>query len=470
MARNLLELKVNRDAPLVVACSGGIDSVALTRAVAVRQPLVIAHIDHGLREASSRQEECRCVDCLGEILAAPVMRRGVSPGMITARAAREGRSLEEVAREERYRLLLEILQETARETGADPVLLTAHHLQDQLETFVMKVFSGRSPLGLLGIPRDRWLTGDDEGALVRFRVVRPLLGCRRQELKDYVRQSGLPWFHDPTNDDLLHLRNRVRLRAVPVLEDIFSPSDVALRTASFLQELDLLREGLRALIPPEAWGEFGQQGWSLDAGLFRSLPRAARELVLREAVYRLAPGNRVSFRPFRGLAGEDLSVVAGGLRAFFRDGRLQIRRAVVRPVSIGYLWVVDTELRIRLVCEGRSTVHAVEEAPARRGGWHLGPVIPPVVLRSRRKGERVFQRGKQREVARILESSGVSPLVRACAPVVEDQRGVVALLGQTSPLCIRDGVQYTHDIHARPSGFVTLEVAYEEAEDYAERE
>ncbi|POR05673.1 hypothetical protein AU468_00425 [Alkalispirochaeta sphaeroplastigenens] len=454
---------------LVVACSGGTDSVALAHAVGVRRSLVIAHIDHGLREASSRREECRCVDRLGEILSVPVLRRTVPPGEIAGRAGEAGRSLEEVARDERYRLLLDILGQIAEERGVNPVLLTAHHRQDQLETFVMRAFSGRSPLGALGIPRERWLSGPRGERLPRFRVLRPLLECPRRDLVAYVRHQKLPCVHDPTNDDLHHLRNRVRLRALPLLEELFSPSDLSLRVSSFLGELDLLREGLRALIPHDAWGDFGTDRWSLDTGVFHALPRAARELVLRDAVYRLASGDRVSFRPFQRLVAGEGPVESAGLVASFRKGRLEIRQAVVRPVSIGYLWVVDTELRLRLVCEGVSAIRIGEE-PAARGGWHLGPVVPPVVVRPRRRGDRVLHRGKKREVARLLEAPEVSSLIRGCAPVVEDREGVLALLGRGDPLCIRDGVRYTRDTHARPPGFITLGVAYEEAENYAERE
>ena len=190
-------------ATIVVGVSGGADSLALALVLVRLAPelklrVVPAHYDHGLRDAASCAAECATVRRQAQCLGLQV-RQGASPaGELRRRRLVTGRSLEEIARVQRYAFLLRV----AAECGACAVAV-GHHRDDDLETVLMRALQGSLRGG--GIP---WRSG---------LVLRPLLGVRREALRRYVAAAGLPVMEDPTNADPRLLRNRIR-RLLPALE------------------------------------------------------------------------------------------------------------------------------------------------------------------------------------------------------------------------------------------------------------
>ena len=185
--------------PLVVAVSGGCDSMALWALLASsgRWQLTIWHLDHGIRSASAADAEL--------IRACPlpgtrVIERADIPAL--ARAWHCG--LEEAGRRQRYARLSEV----ARGVGA-PAIALAHHRDDQAETIVMNLLRGS--YGLAGMPARRELaTG--------IAVARPLLAVARAQLRAWATATGLSWHDDATNHDQRFTRNRLRHAVLPVFE------------------------------------------------------------------------------------------------------------------------------------------------------------------------------------------------------------------------------------------------------------
>ena len=141
-----------------------------------------------------------------------------------ARVRREGGGLEQAARRERYRFLRRI----RAETGAAAVAV-AHTRDDQAETLLMRLLRGAGATGLGGMrPRSG-------------RLLRPLLEVAREEVLSHLRDRGLEWKEDPSNEDLRHLRNRVRHELLPSLEARYNPALRAglARTASLLAEVEV---------------------------------------------------------------------------------------------------------------------------------------------------------------------------------------------------------------------------------------
>ena len=215
------------EGPLVLAVSGGGDSVAL--ALLTRRAgreAVVAHLDHGLRPES--REDAAFVRELAGRLGFPAVVERVD----VARIARErGENLEAVARELRYAFLARV----ARRFGARCVL-TAHTADDQAETVLYQLFTGtaRAP----GIRRSR-------GA-----VKRPLLFARRSELRAYLEAQGFSWREDRTNQDLKRDRAYLRHQVLPRVEARFPQAVAALgRFAEVRQtEEDWLEAESRALL------------------------------------------------------------------------------------------------------------------------------------------------------------------------------------------------------------------------------
>ncbi len=183
-----------------LAVSGGSDSVALAFLLTkggkkknAAKRFVILHVDHGLRKES--KEDCRFVRALAKRLGIPF--KGTRVKVVK----RKGESLEMAARRVRLAFFAKCMK-----TLKLDAIATGHHMDDVAETFLMKL----RRISLCGI-REK-----SEVGAIRF--VRPLLGCRDAELKDYLRKYGESWREDASNDDVSIERNRVRHEVIPFLE------------------------------------------------------------------------------------------------------------------------------------------------------------------------------------------------------------------------------------------------------------
>jgi len=187
-----LEVPPDVSAPVVVACSGGADSLALL-ALAVDAGLapVAVHVDHGLRRGSERE---------ADVVAGAAARLGAG---FDARQVHVGAgpNLEARARSARY----DALEAARAEHGATAVLV-AHTADDQAETVLLNLLRGSGSAGLGGMPARRG------------RVVRPLLGARRADVRAECARRELVPVEDPSNEDRAHRRNWIRHEVLPLLE------------------------------------------------------------------------------------------------------------------------------------------------------------------------------------------------------------------------------------------------------------
>ena len=197
----LPDLSPARGRRILVALSGGADSVALIHLLAqARQAygltLYAAHMDHGIRPRSGEDADfCR------ELCARLDVPLYVKRIDIPALAAAHHRGLESEARDVRRQWL----DEVRRQTNAD-LIATAHHMDDQAETVLMRLARGTGLRGMGGI------------AALRDGYYRPLLGLRKAQLAEYLRAREIPWREDDTNRVDDNPRNAIRLHVIPELE------------------------------------------------------------------------------------------------------------------------------------------------------------------------------------------------------------------------------------------------------------
>lgn len=203
-----------RDLTVLVAVSGGADSVALLRGLAeirLAGPgrLIGAHLNHCLRGAESDADEQFVVElCRSLGLGCEVGRADAT----LVAAGSDG--LEAAARTARYCFL----QAAAERLGARYVV-TAHTADDQAETILHRIVRGTGLAGLAGMPRYRPL-----GPAVT--LVRPLLGLRRSDVTAYLAELGQPYREDATNLDAGYTRNRIRHELLPQLARQYNPQVV----------------------------------------------------------------------------------------------------------------------------------------------------------------------------------------------------------------------------------------------------
>ena len=249
-------------APVLVACSGGADSLALAAAVAFEAPRAgvragAVTVDHGLQPGSAERAATTA-----ELL------RGLGLAPVEVRRASLGRAggPEGAARAARYACLAA----AARDTGARVAL--AHTLDDQAETVLLGLGRGSGPRSVAGMAA--WRTDADGTGWWR-----PLLGVRRATTRAACAAEGLPVWDDPWNRDPAYTRVRLRAEVLPLLEDVLGGGVAAAlaRTAGMLRE-DL--EALDDLAAGELERSAGPDG-GLPAADLAVLPTAVRRRVLR---------------------------------------------------------------------------------------------------------------------------------------------------------------------------------------------
>jgi len=217
---------------LLVATSGGCDSVALLRALGIIAPrrtwrldLAVGHVQHHLRDATGDAErDAQFVADLAGQLDLPLLR-------VDLDLARSKGNVEAIARRRRYQALGEMAQAIQAQFVA-----TAHHADDQLETILMRMLRGASVKGLAAMAWRRRLIDRDSGSTAL--LIRPMLGADRAAARDFLETLDQPWREDHTNADLSRLRARLRHEVLPVLHEIRADaSGKAVELADHLREM-----------------------------------------------------------------------------------------------------------------------------------------------------------------------------------------------------------------------------------------
>jgi tRNA(Ile)-lysidine synthase len=441
---------------VLVALSGGPDSVALTRLLGELEGAGelsiagIAHLNHRLREAAGEDEEfCRA---MAAERALPFHSDLVD---VRALAARLGTSLEDAGRRARY----ELFERVATELGAD-VIATGHTRDDQAETFLLRLIRGAGPRGLGGIhPR-------------AGRVVRPLLEIGRDELRAYLASVGQVFRDDESNRDLSIPRNRVRHELVPFLSRDFSPgiTDVLAREATIArQDEDRLQQEaidlLDLIVLRNEAGISGEAAVELDARALGALHPALAVRVARIAMETVAPGRFVGFDHVERLLalardprGEG-ALSLPGQHAVRRGETLVLdsRRADAQPFSNSFRVSLSIPGEVVLAQQGWA-VSATR--CARPDGHHGGDIQPgqspgtlkvecprleqtvaadgltlPLAVRSRRPGDRLSplgMGGRQKKVQDVLVDRKVPREGRDSLPLVVDSADrIVWVVGES---------------------------------------
>ncbi|GAA2607427.1 tRNA lysidine(34) synthetase TilS [Actinomadura fulvescens] len=300
---------------VLVACSGGADSLALAAALAFEAPRGGRRaggvtIDHGLQDGSDERAE-RLVRTMAGL--------GLDPaGSVAVTVGREG-GPENAAREARY----EALDRAAARLDAAAVLL-GHTRDDQAETVLLGLARGSGARSLAGMP-----AAFQRPSGVRY--VRPLLETGRVTTHRACEALGLEPWDDPHNDDPAYLRVRVRNEALPVLEKTLGPgvSDALARTARQLRDDADALEALATRAYRDLQGtDTGEEGLPVEG--LAELPRAVRTRVLRMAAIDAGspPGTLAAVhvdavdRLVTAWHGQQHVDLPAGVRAFRRYGKL----------------------------------------------------------------------------------------------------------------------------------------------------
>ena len=419
------------DTPVLLAYSGGADSTALLHLLLDAQKregfvLVLAHVNHGIRGEEAVRDRDFCV--------AEAKRLGLEICVLDADvptvAKKEGKSLELAAREVRYAYFQKLMQERKI-----PILATAHHADDQLETVLFRLLRGTGSRGLSGILPVREFAG---GLLIR-----PLLQYSKAELSEYCHENALTYVTDRTNEDTAYTRNRIRHELVPVMESL-SPS-LRSHIAQLCESAREDEEYLSGLA--KDFLEIREEDGSLPVDRLQALPTSICKRVLLlwagEGCKQMPEAVHVNalMRLVQGPNSNGEVALAGGMFARIRGGTLKLfpsrearKASFVLPVQTGETVLEGTEIRITVEkLEKDIKIHNLSTAPYIILKGEFDIIKKDLHWRSKREGETQYIRGMHRKLRRLYAEAGVAPEYRDTIPLLCSKEGVVwaPLIGQT---------------------------------------
>jgi tRNA(Ile)-lysidine synthase len=406
---------------IVIGLSGGPDSVALLdvmTGIGRRDgfTIVAAHLDHALREASAAEADfCRE---LCARLGLPFRRARAD---VRARQAAEGGGLEEAARHERHAFLRRVKDDE----GASAIAL-AHTRDDQAETVLLRLMRGAGARGLSAMrPR----AGD---------LVRPMLGLSRQDVLDHLAARSLPWREDPSNADVTIARNRVRHELIPYLERHFNPAvrEALARSAAVLgEESDVLESVASGAAASRGRLEDGVYVLSREA--LRSAPRAVARLSVRHALAETGGLRGVGLDHVDAILDLALTEAPSGRRVALPAGREavfhfdEVRITSRRAPAAAFAMPLSVPGVVALP-DGRSLVARTARGPATAGETTAVLAVPdePLVVRTRRPGDRVHASGREVSLKRFLMDRRVPAQERGSLPLLAAGHRVLWMPGQ----------------------------------------
>ena len=404
---------------VAVAVSGGADSVGLLRILLELKGelgivLSVAHFHHGIRGVEADKDEV----FVARLARAYDVELHLGRGDARVHSREKKVSLEAAARELRVRFFNTLLAE-----GKTTRIATAHTLDDQAETVLMKVLRGAGTRGLSGIfPEHRLISGG---------IVRPLLEIRREEMREYLRSVSQSWREDQSNSDISFTRNRVRARVLPLLRtDINSSVDIALAHLAEVAraEEEYWSEQIKRLIPlvtvpgqPARGGgrkQTSAHAIALDLQKLQQQPLAVQRRLLRAAAEQLGCSldfehvqailDLLSARPARGAATKTVEFENGWrARLLFRELRFEASPAITTPTSYKYLLPVPGKSRIpelrTTICVRISEDNGSHNNDAYNRAQSIDLAeTPQLIVRNWRPGDR-FQPARHASEKRVKE-------------------------------------------------------------------
>lgn len=378
---------------LLLAFSGGEDSLFLMALLAAAAPdrSVALYVNHGIRERKELEREEELNACNASALGIPLVVRRIPSGEVRHLASEKDAGLEAAARELRY----SILRSYAEENGFDHIL-TAHHLDDQAETVIMRMMSSSPVYSLSGILREDGM------------VFRPLLSVSKETIRESVRVLGLEVSEDSTNSDTGYLRNRIRHTILPYISENEKRilSRIAENCGEIRNRADILSGG---------------DGYFLeyDRKEFLSIDMLSRDLTVFDAAQRLGVPGRFSRRLVSAISEKAEKgygrILLPSFSVYVLKDRIRIYPGLDRFVAL-WDWNDLTLGRIRL---------SVREEDEKTLLIDPASLCPPVIVRTADEGDRICLRDGERKVSELEKDWRIPYSV-----VLEDRNGIVAVFGR----------------------------------------
>ena len=437
------------DTPVLLALSGGADSRALLHMLAAcaREQgfaLTLAHVNHGIRGEEALRDRDFCIG-LAKSYGLEIC---VLDANVPALAACHGTGLEEEARRVRYAYFEELM----RERGI-PLLVTAHHADDNLETVLFHLCRGTGLTGLCGIsPARPFGTGT---------LTRPLLRMTHREILHYCSENALDYVTDSTNADTAYTRNRMRAEVTPILEDLFGTPQrrVADVTQTLREDAELL-DSLGERLLRQARTEWGLSRSVLQEAALPTVKRAlmqwasettghSLERVHLEALISLVregtPNARVA------LPGDFDAVAEFGFLRLIKRGETE-QNGLNAPLCLGETLLKEQKIRITVKKKSKLTkINNLSTQSYINLKVFFGIMKDGFYWRTRKAGDTILIGGMHRKLRKLCGEAGIPPRWRDRIPLLCDAKGIVwaPFVGARDDLPT-DGEEYLISVELMP--------------------
>lgn len=427
---------------LGLAVSGGADSVALLRLmVDLRRELGVVlsliHFNHKLRGMDAEADQ-KFVKELSE-------KHGLEffcqSGDTAHCAEHEHLSIEASARALRYAYFVSLLK-----SGTCNRIATAHTLDDQAETVLLKLARGAGTRGLAGIYPKLAVDNKSRGhSGTEPFIIRPLLGIRRKQLESYLKALGQDWRDDKSNRDLRHSRNLVRHGILPRLERNLNPAirEALAETADIARAEEEYWTGQVADLVPQVWksSDYGPKSARgvLNLTLLSAQPLALQRRLIRAGAESL--GFQLEFNHVEQILHlgsnqfrhPQSTILPQGWKATHTDNEIILERSV-KPLTGDYEYRLPIPGKVRLPQVGK-LIEAVLIQPGDESGYNLDHAFDPALLtnelqvRNWRPGDRFWPGHSKspKKVKDLLQERHLTGSERKLFPVVVSGTEVIWL-------------------------------------------
>lgn len=417
---------------VLAAFSGGCDSLCLLALCAKtlgKENTVAVYVNHNIRPSGELEREMKLNRENCGKLGVNLIVRTLDPGKVDALASQRRGGTEDAARVLRYG----VLEEERAKTGSC-LILTAHHMQDQIETVAMRLAKGSPSSSFSGIPES------DE----RRHIARPLLSFSRRQLEEYLVSEGLSWSTDSTNTDARFERNRMRNEVIPAVQAIWPDCDRVLlslsREAARRQEKASENRTVSDSVSIESFR--GKDVYARSAVLFgmwdallasREMPMSLCDRVLRAVEDALQTGR-------------DFTVGSSGALFILYHGTLCLTDPSQDELFAEFsasLEPGETVIQLpgNLIFECRKDRHEGDPEEERLIRFDPALLEGQPLIRFARQGDSIRLKGGRKSVSRLLQDMGIPARLRCRVPVLEDAGGLCAVFasafGGKDRICVK---------------------------------
>lgn len=444
---------VSERSNILVGYSGGPDSSALLWILNDIQKslgfsLHAVYIDHGIRSEKEMSCEYIQIKKIVSELHLPLHIRHIAAGKIASESKVTGRSIEDLAREYRYRLIEEI----KKEIGASHIAM-GHTLDDQFETLIMRFFQGSGIHGFRGIPEKR------------EHFIRPLIMLEKREIMEYINSHSIPYVVDKTNLDTVYLRNKVRLKLIPVIAEIFPGYRKSLST--FYEKMDSIRSVLASNNPAmDIKSTKEGDTWFYSEDFFAKPDYQQVETLYKSwNMWENRPFNRLPYRfisaalDYKSVGGSNILLQGYTCQLLHHKEKIIWKRVVVVSSKKSYLRVV-VEGNWEIFPDFTLCVEENNEFPEDTVWFSRDKLKDPVIVRSRMSGDSIHLVEGFKPVKKLFSDWGVLPEDRWKVPVIEDRSGIIAVLGK--PFGFNNRIAVTYKNSSSDNGKLVISAGYME--------